>query len=57
MDGNLIALNDCNEMKEKILLLMDDLELRRKYGEAARKDFECRFSKRPIFNKWTELLK
>lgn len=33
MDGNLIALNDCNEMKEKILLLMDDLELRRKYGE------------------------
>ena len=57
MDGNLIALNDCNEMKEKILLLMDDLELRRKYGEAARKDFECRFSKRAIFNKWTELLK
>lgn len=44
-------------MKEKILLLMDDLELRRKYGEAARKDFECRFSKRAIFNKWTELLK
>ncbi len=57
IDGDLIALNDCDDMKAKILLLMDDLELRRKYGEAAREDFECRFSKRSIFNKWTELLK
>ncbi len=57
VDGDLIALNDCDDMKAKILLLMDDQELRNKYGEAAREDFECRFSKRSIFNKWTELLK
>lgn len=39
------------------MLLMDDQELRKKYGEAAREDFECRFSKKVEFNKWTELLK
>lgn len=57
VDGDLIALNDYDDMKVKILLLMDDPELRKRYGEAAREDFECRFSKRSIFNKWTELLK
>lgn len=57
VDGDLIALNDSDDMKAKILLLMDDQELRKRYGRAAREDFECRFSKRSIFNKWTELLK
>lgn len=57
VDGDLIALNDCDEMKTKILLLMDDLELRKRYGGTAREDFECRFSKRSIFNRWIELLK
>lgn len=57
IDGDLITLNDCDDMKAKILLLMDDQELRKRYGEAAREDFECRFSKRSIFNKWIELLK
>lgn len=57
IDGDLIALNDREKMKEKLLLLINDLELRKKYGKAAREDFECRFSKKSIFNKWTELLK
>lgn len=57
IDGDLIALNDCEKMKAKILLLMDDQELRKRYGEAAREDFKYRFSKRSIFNKWIELLK
>lgn len=57
IDGDLIALNDYDEMKARILLLMGDQGLCKRYGGAAREDFECRFSKRSIFNKWTELLK
>lgn len=57
IDGDLIVLNDSDKMKEKILLLMDDQELRKRYGTAAWEDFKCRFSKRAIFNKWADLLK
>ena len=44
-------------MKEKLSSLISDVSLRQQYGQAGRQDFENRFFKAVVIDKWFNILK
>lgn len=53
-DGYLCKLEDINEMVQKITVLIENIELRKSFGEKARKNV-LKFKKENIMLKWREL--
>lgn len=55
IDGYLINVNDITSMSEKIISLMQDIELRKKLGLKAKEDTN-RFEKQNIVKRWVDLI-
>jgi len=56
VDGFLAPFADCEMLAEKINVLISDEDLRKKFGEAARKNALFRFDPVAISNKWDDFL-
>jgi len=53
--SGLLCRDDAEDMAEKIMTLMENVELRRQYGDQARKDM-APFTPDMIWNKWKKLI-
>jgi glycosyltransferase involved in cell wall biosynthesis len=56
VDGFLIPCPDVNAMADKIVLLIEDTCLRKKFGTAAMTDAKARFNPKHIYSLWDNLL-